>query len=275
MNMTINNNMETKYIIFDGKESGICLFIYSKADYIRNKDNQIMLFQSLALARVYARNVLGIKTPYQYHVYINICGDIIDIERAGKVMSLSEDDKEYYAFYTETDKYFCEETVKEKVISIGYFVFENGDSGERTPKDIGYKKQKQFRKYIKEAGSYISQFPNMEATIETVTKDSNGHLCFNIKNSTAKIHICFNNQIMDLNQVRKEDGFRCIPYDKAMDKFTTIFCYVSQDMAEPNYFKSLEKANTLIQYIREQLENKVGESDPRYVPITFSGLIQL
>lgn len=273
MEMTTRN--ELKHVVLDGKSNGICIWIYGNENFILNKDGSIKLFTSLKLARTYLAVVENIKNPYSYHVYIKI-GDLkIDIECAGKVMNIPEmsDDKEYYSFYLENgDRYFCSESVTEKVTSIGYYVFENGDS-ERTAKEIGYKKEKMLKKAIKKCAENVLLYPNQDATIDSETKDRYGNLCFTIKNTTAKIHICFNSQIMDINQERKEDSNRCIPYDKSMDKFSTIFCFATQDMNEPVGFGSKEKTNTVIRYIKELLEDEYPELDPRYIPISFNGVI--
>lgn len=148
------------------------------------------------------------------------------------------------------------------VTNIEYIIFENGDT-ERTDPSIGIKKSKEFFKIVKKS------FEGLILKKKLRSMKNNKHIYVNIKNSTEKIHILYNSQIMDINMIRKENGLRCIPYDKSMDKFCTIFIYSTKDKDD----KSEEKFHELMHDIYSILIENYSNLNPRFKVVNYNGTI--
>lgn len=257
-------NAMNNYFELDGKDNGIVIYVYQNEDFIRNKEGKLILFKNLGLAKVWLSNVMNISDPHLYKVMFELknTDEMIDFEDVYT-------DEDYYQYHSKiTGMIFIKPTITEKVIRLGYFVFESGDRV-LSDKAYGIKRSRQLFFYIKEA---LTELLN-DNQIEYITVDKNNHICAKVKGSTACIHACYNNQIMTLNQTRREYGVRCLPYEKSMDKFLTIYTYITCDISEPKFLQLNDKAIEIHNQIAEIINNHHSESEPRYIGVEFNGTI--
>ena len=266
---------KVKMITLNGISKGFAIYLEEQKDFIRDecKSNEavvvqpnIKLFENLETAKAELFSRFSITDPYDYKIWLFVDDKRIDYYNIHYI-------EPYYEYYDEDGvHYYIQETVTEKVVNIGYFIFEDGEEKKICDPKIGTKKSKQLYGYIKDVVSLLVSFPDLSTAIERVYRDSNGFLCLKIKGSTSKIHILYNSQIMDLNMKRRDDNIRCIPYDKNFDKYKSIFIFTTKDPSDYDY-KNHE--NSLIELILEELNFNYPESNPRYIPVQFNGNIFL
>lgn len=259
------NKMENKMAVLDGKTNGFIIYLKDRKSFML-KNGSPRLFKNLELAKTFCSVIYKKFTPLEYKIFLYVDGKSIDFDYVSKR-------EDHYEVYTLSGKYYVFESVENRVTNLGYYVFEKGDT-ERCDKKYGEKRSKELYRNIRHTISDIFRYINIDPSIESITKED-GHLVVNIKDSTAKIHFLYNSEIMDLNQARKEENKRCLPYDKAMDKYTTIYSYATVDNSEPEGFGSKEKINKMIDYIIDYLKDSYSDIDPHYVPVEFKGIITL
>ena len=195
-----------------------------------------------------------------------------------KVIQFEEAEKigNYYLIPEEDDFLYLKECKLEKVESIGYIVFENGDEGKIKTK--GHPKDRN-NEYLAQIKKTIKHIMRDGQDIESVSVDSNGHICLNIPHSTGKVHICTNSQLIDLNIERKSSGIRVLPFEKDMDKYLTFYIYISYIAQErkPDMDKMRGTREMVIQYLKEDMSllSNFSNSNPRYHQVEFMGDIFL
>ena len=259
--------MESKVIVLDGKTNGFMIHLKDRKTFMMTKNGNSRLFKNLELARTFCSVIYKKFSPSDYKIFLYVDGKTIDFDYVSKL-------DDHYEFFTLSGKYYVFESVEHRVSNLGYFVFENGDK-ERCDQKYGQKRSKEIYRDIKSVLSKICRLINIDPSVQSITKNEKGHLTLNLKNSTGKISFCYNSEIMDLNQERKENNIRCLPYDKAMDKYLTIYSYATVDSSEPEGFGSKEKINKMIEFITDYLRDSFPETDPHFVPVEFKGIITL
>lgn len=256
--------MKNFYEELDGKTNGICVFLKESNKFLRNKDHSLRLYRSIELAKADLAH-LGYCNPksYKFSIFLGEEKDPIDLDYTSFIDG-------YFQFYTKEGKYYVQEAMKEKVIRLGYIVFNNGDQK--------CSDKHQAREYTRDlfnaVKSIISEIAYYQTKIEKIYKDDYSLVC-KLKNSSARIHICYNNKIIDLNQKRKDDGIRCLPYDKSKDFYQTIYVYCTKDLHEPDYHKPEEIVNATVDQIMEYLKEDIPEACPHFSDVEFKGNITL
>ena len=266
-----------KVIELNGTTSGFAVYLYDKKDFIKgsmiNNENEkdkkvfdpnvIKLFRSLDLLKSYMSSKMDIRNPYKYKLWIFIDDLEIDFDDV-------QETENGYEYFHNGIHYCIKETKNDQIIKIGYFTFSKKD-------DIEDKKQlrnlsKMYMNMIESSIYDIIKFPNCAPAIDSIIKDKSGCICISLKDSTVKVNICYNNKIMDLNMKRKEVGTRCIPYLKEMDKFRSIFVYMTKDGPDHNgyYYQYSEKIKDMI---LEYLEMNYSDYDPDFIEVEFKGNI--
>lgn len=160
----------------------------------------------------------------------------------------------------------------ETVVNTGYFVFEHGDS-KFVDKEYGKVRSNQLYNMIKEALNYILMENEKNYTITNIVRDENKHLSVSIKGSTYKLKVCFCSQLMNINQARKEDGNRCLPFFKNMDKFVTFYVYITKDSKEDETYNNYISANRIRSKIVDYIKEYYPETEMKYVEVSFNGTI--
>lgn len=261
--------METKKIVLDGVTNGIAIYLMDQKDFIRTKAKKVWLFKSMQLAKAFAANRFHAVNPKQYLISIVVGEDIVEFDSV-----YYDSEKNNYQFCLNSVYYIAEEINTEQVLHLGYIIFDEPGEIEDLENNKGkIKKQKELYRCIRNAISEIVQLPALG--IRQISKDANGHLCLSIANSTAKVHICYNNQIMNLNQKRKEQSIRCLPYEKDKDKFTTFYIYSTKDMSESDGFEPNEKGLKIINLLIDFIDAKYPDTKPRFSEVEFHGIIIL
>ena len=259
--------MSTKYFKLDGNKCGFCLWLYETNDWFMNEKGKRYLFKSLALAKVYLERIKGIRDPYQYKVWLVLDEQVIDYDNIQFIDG-------FYEYCDGEIWYFIEETIVEEVCKIGYFVFENGDKV-HSDKKYGSRRQKEFLNMIREAISNHVVYPYFDGALSGCHKDDNCQFYAAVKGSTCKIRFCKNDMVMTINQNRKADGVRCIPYEKSMDKFLTIYAYITKDISEQKKFETVAVAAKIQEELLGFIKEVYPEAECRYIEVPFMGTITM
>ena len=262
---------KNNYIKLDGAQNGFAIYLYQEERFVLDKkNNKPKLFKNLALAKSWLYNYESKVNPYSYKIWIFCANGLeIDFDNVEKISN-------YYEYYDpEKGLIFIEEEVINKVISIGYFAFEDGDTVKCLDKKYGIKRSKQLMNYCKEALELMLRFPEINPSVDYLSIDENNHFTASIKGCTGKVHLCFNSQLMDLNMHRKELETRCLPYDSKMDKFLTIYIYGTKDISDPNIFEIDKKIEVIKDQILDYLQQIYPETLPKFSPVEFKGTIKM
>ena len=243
--------MNKEIITLDGRNNGFAIYSIAAQDYVTNK-NGIVLFRNIDLARIYAANVKHLNNPYEYDLYISILGSMIHYDYFEKINGM-------YQFYATCDdvetKYFIKPTSIRVIDTIGYLIINNGER--EFDKAKGFAKANLYYGATLDALNTIIKTPSIDPNISSIVKDKYG-IVATVKNSTAKIHICYNSTIMTINQQRKAEGLKAFRFDKDMDKFTTLYAFIDIDSSEPAWFEGLNKAKSILNKISGMITSVEG-----------------
>lgn len=254
------------YKKLNGVKNGIVVYLYNEGDFVKDNKGNRKLFKNLDLMEAYLASKLGIFDPYQYKLWIMLGEDNVEID-FDNVEKLHN----YFEYYCGDKVYFIEEDKVDLITSIGYFVFDEEKKGDNKN---GQKKADMFYSAINLSLKHLFGYYNSIPTIDNIGKDSNNHLCAHVKGTTYKIHICKNSQLMDLNVQRKMQEIRCIPYIKEMDKYRSIFCYITKDESDKDE-ETRKSTEDIIQFIIADLSKNSSIDYIRYVPVEYKGYVKI
>lgn len=270
--------MINKKVILDGVSNGVLVKLINpktnRFDYATRKNGEPRLFKNFKIAKLnadfYFKNY---KHRYIFKIgdkYISF-NDCISINNS-------------YQYIDNNDgiRYIITEEKEYKIIYDGYIVFEDGDT-KRTDKKNGFKKQKELMLYITDICGRILRNSSdslweKNIFISSIKKKENfkySEIIVSLGNSTAKIHIMNNSRLMDINQERKEQNLRAIPFLKNMDKFTTMSIFVTKDYLDPINNNSEEKADTIINELIDTLNDNMPELKTKLVNVEFTGYVNI
>ena len=268
----------SKFVELDGVKNGIAVYLYGNEDFLKGnaiRDEETRkfiihpdknkLFKNVESARAFLFSRFNITNPCDYKFYFFLEDGIqIDFDNAEYFPECG-----YYEYYHNSGEcYFIKEENINRVTSIGYFTF-----ADIYPDTTGNTISAKYKEYIKNAINEIVKYPDSFPTISKISIDKNGHLVAYVKGTTIQIHILTNSQIMDLNTKRKEYGMRCIPYLKEMDKFKTIYCYITKDNNDFSDNTINQKIDKVIEIIVEVINNHNPEIACSFIPVEFKGVI--
>lgn len=259
-----------KHVIYqlDGMKSGFAFYLYEKEAYFENKEGD-KLFPSLELGKTALAQEENIYNPYDYEVHIILDHDkddhMIDIDFAHVELY-----NEYYEYYDGCGyKYYIKPKVQEILVDCGYLIFDNGDQKGQN----GKKRSKEYYHwYIDIITNIITH--NYE-TVEKIYRDRNGHITMKLKDCTGLIHLCYNSDIMSLNQNRKAMKLRVLPFDKSLDKFKSLYLYTTIDSSEPEEYGTRDLLRKVKKWILSDFEIEHFDASPRYRLVDFKGTIKL
>lgn len=256
----------------DGIKNGIIVEAVGdngKRKVISSKGAGARLFKNIEIAKVAARSVLG-TLPLRYYIYIKGTKYNFDLCQEINDMYQMYDEKKNVMYDIFPDR-------SVKVTKLGYIVTEDGDTV-RCDKQYGVKRVKKLLEYSRNIAMGILCENNGEFSIDKIER-SNYEYILHIKNTTGKIHIITNSKLMDINQARKELGERCLPYLKEMDKFTTLYVYITKDINEPNKIGTDYMADKILEYIISDFNyyhiEDMKDIEAKFVEVSFNGYITL
>lgn len=257
--------MKNVEITLNPKEgNGFAIFSYKIDDFVQNKDGKIILFSNLDAAKSFGFHKVS-KNNYDYHFFILTH----DLQIPLEAVEYNNSQYEYYDAET-GDWYLIKDDSSDQVLTIGYFVFEDGDDPES---EIFYNPKKSIEIYhaiLKAMGQFIVDV-DVPMLAERYTKLSYGHTVLKALGTSLRFHLLFNSEIVDQNMRRKEAGLRAIPFLKNMDKYKTFFIYTTRNCYD--YTKIDESViQNAIDYVVETM-NEAGYQC-KYVPVEFHGFIR-
>lgn len=238
-----------------------------------------------------ARVINGTKKEYGPYPNLQVC--IVDMVKRGYVnpkqyelsfvfedsqrrISFDQAEKigDYYIVDTgnqdEEPFLYLKETIVDMVDTVGYIVFENGDS-EKSDRSYSLSRNVDLYNQIKHTASNMMNYTDK---IESCTVDEHSHFTLNLAKSTARIHICSCSQLMDLNDERKALGYRVLPFAKNMDKYLTFYIYTSYIVQErdANLSNLRSTRDLFMEYLAQDMSlvDKFESANPRYKELDYN-----
>lgn len=209
----------------------------------------------------------GYRNPRDYELAVKFYLDgNCKIEKYSDMQQIN---KRIYQFYKTKDFLIeFEEPNTESVTSLGYLVFDNGDKIRIESNSDAIFKSKSL---MGECRTAIDHIMNKNNIIQKYSMDNfSHHIKIDLINSQEAIYICHNGQLMALNQDRKEKGMRCLPYDKSMDKYLTIYMYSTMEYVPQTPY--IEKFKDFKNIFINELESIHG-NEFKFHNINFMGRI--
>ena len=252
----------------DGKKNGFGLKNQKTGEFATKKGKTI-LFRSIELARVYADNKMGLHTPYDYSIFVFV-GDekytLADVVQYDTLLFLD----------IRGELYRIEEKAVDTVIRAGYFVFEDGDTNRITDYDEG---QIKYRLVFDVISKACKKFTRKKIFTSFNINNMKSISC-SIKGTTSKIYFFSNPYLIKFNKERKENDERCLVFRKDMDRYLTMYYFITRNSSESAIVESEDTTEyvlgELIDYIRN--ESDISDLDNRSIkdaPVDFIGNINL
>lgn len=267
--------MRKVYVKLDGILSGFGVINLKRKQIV-----DLKLFESIELLKTYfyQEKDIYVSTDRNYIIvivyrYQDECNNQIQTIIPINLTEYHNGNYEYiYENHGEYRMYVFTPSVIETVVNTGYFVFEHGDS-KFVDKEYGKMRSDQLYNMIKEALNNILMENEKNYSITKIVRDENKHLSVSVKGSTYKLKVCFCSQLMNINQARKEDGNRCLPFFKNMDKFVTFYVYTTKDSKEDETYNNYISANRIRTKVVDYIKEHYPETEMKYVEVSFNGTI--
>lgn len=256
----------------DGITTGIAILVtYSDTkkrrflQVMKNDNLQIRLFNNLKTAKSVARTIIGIEqNETEYYIVLN--------DKKYSLKTAHYFSTNYFRIFDKDTNEMIDivEKLSYRASRFSYIVFDHGDKI-RYDKNEGKEKRAIYFNDIARAIE-MAFAENEEYGIEYIDT-YRSEFSIHLRNSSACVHICTNSNIMDINQIRREDGEKVYPFVKSMDKFTTFYAYVSKDTSEPIKMESEVKAYELLEKIADYLTIVNPDSEVFLKSLDYRGYI--
>lgn len=161
------------------------------------------------------------------------------------------------------------ESYVDNVSSIGYIEYNDSNKQVQDRKE-NYTKQNNLLNIVKEASNVLSTYPHYGIYTE---EDENNNFCIRLVDSTARIHICTNNFVMDFNNNRRKFNLRCLPFIKDKNKYGTLYCYATVDESEKDEIKI--RAYNIIDVIICYIDQCFPELEIHFDDVIYKGYIEI
>lgn len=216
--------MKNNFINVDGKETGY-VALNEQGQIINFKSGTVFLNKNILNAVLERNNV----TRFRYGLLVE-----------GKLVPMSEIDETSEEFMT--CRYITDDAlnhvicnVKDRVISVGYFSF-GWDPTERVEdREEGKKISKKNSKMVQDAISYLVRKGELSPRV----KDYNGHSANRLPGTTIRIRTIKCCELVKINEFRKSIGLKCLPFDKDLDRWKSIYFIFTIDVNDPYNDKEL------------------------------------
>lgn len=238
-------------------------------NYVSKPNGDVILFDNIKLAKAYMINKLGVTNPYNYKLYFRLQDMDIDIDDL-----MYDKDSKYYIYNVNSNIIYIKESCITRIPQCGYIIFNDGDQPHLVDREEGRATEHDLFKKVKKVCSDYQRYFDCNPSIDGINIDDNMHTMITIKGTTAAIRVCTNWQLIQVNQKRKDEEMRCIPFEK-VDKYNTLYSYITIDDSEPVEFRGYEKAKAMQEIIMEYLKDYYPENSPRYHRVELKGDLYL
>lgn len=249
--------MIAKRVIFlDGIDSGFVIMHLDDESGKWKLDGNIFRekFSTLQLAKSYLRTTKGAYDSNKYSFAIisecmrTISGYLIPTPW----WHLHEVEGHYEYYDQQGNLYWFVPEEHPVLIKAGYIVFGDGDKIEVNPEGV-----KLSRKYMDSIIKVVKNemCTNPEANIAGYKSDANWNNMVYFKDSTYRLNLYYSYQLMCINQKRKAESKRCIPFIKGLDRYKTIYTCITKDAEESKPYLNNSVPESVISRQHDQSVN--------------------
>lgn len=262
-----------KIHVLDGINSGMVAWIRNEGHFLENNGKTLFknykILESTLIAKGYTPldyDILFLIEDGPLHARININSSRFNPEThlwEGYPFDVNGRQGHYY------NKLLLKEVYVDNVSCIGYIQYNESDA-EYTDKKQIYKKQKKIQTIVQECASVLATYPHYGIFVNT---DEYDNFCINLVGSTAKVHICTNQFVMNFNDKRRKSNLRCLPFIKGKNKYGTLYVYASIDENERDEIKT--RAYNLIDALVLYMDQCFPELEIKFEDVIFKGYIEI
>lgn len=229
----------------DGFRAGFMCFINETNKCLLKNGNKLFTnLDSLKAAITNAR-----LKHHEYRILISFISK--DKKRVAisynDVMKLSDG---RYIFYYNNERYVVTEENEELIIGAGYIVTNHGDTERIDDYKHGMMVYRHLTNRIMKICKELVLYPDLHLKIN---KHSWKRFQLGFTDSTVKVTFLDRDIMVKTNQARKEEGKKAFPFLKNMDKYSTLYAYISCDSIEGLDPGLAKMGFDLLEYITENL----------------------
>ena len=166
-----------------------------------------------------------------------------------------------YIFYYNNERYIVNEQCEELIIGAGYIVTRNGDERRIEDYKHGMNVYKELTNRIFGICKDLVLYPELHLKIY---KHSWKKFQLGFTDNTVKITFLDRDVMVKTNQARKEEGKKVFPFLKNMDKYSTLYSYISCDSMEGLDYALAATGYDLLDYITNNLAAAYPDLKPNF-----------
>ena len=244
-NMKMKNLMLGKNIELDGTNSGFSAMYVGDNKLIKFTNN-LTRFRNLDLL------IAEIEKAGTVNYMLGITDNNLFIP--WKCITPTDDGR--YMYFSDSGKIIniAKKNKKEKVIFTGYFLFGDEPKVKMSDFEEGKQINKKYYTFLKDAFSREIR----SNRIKDCSVDENEFLTYSFRTTTAKIRISKNNNLVVVNQKRKEEGKKVLPFDKDLDKFKTIYFCATKEINDTTDEKIIRE---ILEDFLDKILDDIGDEE--------------
>lgn len=277
---------EERVFVLDGYNSGITAYIFSENSTIKPNNDRAPYFtnykilESTLLQAGYERLDYDIKfilATERGHFEVPLENTYYNKIKGGWEVLYDLDD-DIGNSYTG----FIKPKYVNTVTSIGYIRTNRSDTRlilEKKSKDFKELSRKFNANKLKEIFDIVSNSVGLMTTypkydIYRCPESTEDKIILGLRGTTGRIIITSNHNIIDFNEKkRKANGLRCLPFNKNMDKFGTLYIYTTMDINDNEFVK--DRLYRALMDLMKICLDSFPSSLTHYERLEFSGYINI
>lgn len=240
--------MKTKYYDLDGVNSGF-VALNPEGEVVHFKSGKCFKNKSILDAVIETNGMTNYCT---YGMMLN--GKLVPIS---KILFLPEINLYHEYFEDSNTLSIIGPERKDKLLIVGYFSF--GEDPTERIMDVkeGIKYNNKCYDILQDSISHLVRIGELRPRV----RDYNDYNTNRIPGSTIRFRIMRPCDLVKVNEYRKNIGFKCLPFNKNLDRFKSMYYIFSIDENDP-YIDISKRNYPMINITLENLEKYIKEKYP-------------
>lgn len=239
---------------------GINVYDHVEDTFIKDDKDNYIIFENMDQAKAWLeRN--GYNNPTSYEFYISYDNDHI---MSYDTIEFLDGVYQFYDYEETGDFIYIEETHNHLIPDCGYLAF--GDQENFMEKKEGKHMLNSLNKLIRKCCTIFCNYSD-----KYYVESSSGIIKVKEKGSTVTLNIMLPYKIMSLNNDRKNNGLNVIPFLKGLDKYKSLFYFITIDNGEQHKRQHIEPMkdvlNCIHQIFNENFDDKYPSCEIRKVEL--------